>query len=298
MTGAVKPLVLLTGATGYIGRQLLPLLLARGPVRCLARDPAKIDAGQAEVVKGDVLDPASLAASLAGVETAYYLIHMMESARNFEQADRHAACNFAQAARQAGVRRVIYLGALGDDADPRLSAHIRSRHDVGRLLRESGAEVIELRASIVIGKGSTSFELIRTLTHRLPVMICPRWLHTPTQPIGIDDVLACLRNALELPAGTSRIIEIGTPDVTSYGGLIKEYARQMGLHRLLIPVPVLTPWLSSLWLALVTPAKAAVGRHLIEGLRNAMVVRDSTPAKALGVRPMTVQQAIARAIAE
>ncbi|MBX3458619.1 MAG: NAD(P)H-binding protein [Planctomycetes bacterium] len=297
MTEGAEHPVLLTGATGYIGRRLLPLLLRTSPVRCLVRDAARPLDPRAQAVIGDVLQPATLAAAMAGVRTAYYMVHMMAAARHFEQADREAARNFAAAASHAGVKRIIYLGALGDDNDPKLSPHIRSRHEVGRILRESGAEVIELRASIVIGKGSTSFELIRTLTHRLPVMICPRWLDTPTQPIAIDDALACLAAALELPASGSRVIEIGTPDVTSYGGLIKEYARQMGLRRLLIPVPVLTPWLSSLWLALVTPAKAAVGRHLIEGLRNAMVVRDPAPARALPVQPMTVQQAIAEAIA-
>lgn len=290
--------VLLTGATGYVGGQLLPRLLARGlGVRCLVRDPARLRVAGAQAVKGDVLDPTSLAAAMAGVDTAYYLIHLMANSRDFESADRDAARNFAKAAREAGVKRILYLGGLGDESDPRLSKHLRSRHEVGRLLGETGVPVIEFRASIVIGAGSFSFELIRTLTNRLPLMIFPRWLGTPVQPIAIDDVLAYLLAALDLPAGPGRVFEIGCPDVTSYGGLIREYARQVGKRRVLIPVPVLTPYLSSLWLSLVTPARAEVGRILIEGLRNSMVVRDPSANTDFDIRPMTVTQAIARAIA-
>lgn len=290
--------VLVTGATGYIGGRLLPLLVARGrSVRCLVRDPQKFAAAGVEVAKGDVLDPATLAAAMAGVDTAFYLIHLMASSRDFETADRDAARNFAKAAREAGVKRIIYLGGLGVESDPRLSTHLRSRHEVGRILGETGVPVIEFRASIVIGAGSFSFELIRTLTNRLPLMIFPRWLGTPVQPIAIDDVLAYLLAALDMPPGPGRVFEIGCPDVTSYGGLIREYARQVGKRRVLIPVPVLTPYLSSLWLSLVTPARAEVGRILIEGLRNSMVVRDTSAAAAFSIRPMTVAQAIARAIA-
>lgn len=297
MQSGNHPLVLLTGATGFIGRQLLPLLMARGPVRCMARDPSALRESGAETVQGDVLDLASLQVALTGVHTAYYLIHMMAAGGHFEDADRLAAQNFAKAAAGAGVKRIIYMGALGDEADPKLSPHIRSRHEAGRLLRATGVEVIELRASIVIGNGSTSYELIRSLTNRLPVMICPRWLSTPTQPIAIDDVLAYLLAALDLPDG-DRTIEIGSPDVFSYGDLIREYARQRGLHRWLISVPVLTPYISSLWLALVTPAKFGVGRHLIEGLRNAMLIRDPEGAKAFSIRPLGVKEAIARAVAQ
>ncbi len=290
------PLVLLTGATGFIGRRLLPLLMARGPVRCLARDPDKLRQAGCEVARGDVMDAATLAPALAGVHTAFYLIHMMSAGGHFEDADRTAARNFATAAKAAGVKRIVYLGALGDEADPKLSPHIRSRHETGRVLRETGVEVIELRASIVIGNGSTSYELIRSLTNRLPVMICPRWLSTPTQPIALDDVLAYLMAALDLPPG-DRTIEIGSADVVSYGDLIREYARQRGLRRWLISVPVLTPYLSSLWLALVTPAKFGVGRHLIEGLRNAMVIRQPGAEQAFVIKPMSVRDAIARAVA-
>jgi uncharacterized protein YbjT (DUF2867 family) len=251
-----------------------------------------------QVVRGDVLDSASLADALHGVHTAYYLVHLMSGSgsKDFEQEDRRAAGFFAGAARETGVRRIIYLGGLGDDADPKLSPHLRSRHEVGKILRDSGVETVEFRASMVIGAGSLSFELMRSLTDRLPVMLCPRWLTTPTQPIAVDDVLAYLLAALDLPPGESRTFEVGGPDVTTYGDLIREYARQKGLSRWLISVPVLTPWLSGLWLALVTPANFEVGRHLIEGLKNPTVVRDLTALEVFPIRPMDVKEAIRRSM--
>ena len=276
--------ILLTGATGYVGGRLISLLEKQDlTLRCLARDSNKLRPRvlpRTEIATGDVLDRASLDAALLGVDTAYYLVHLMSGAKDFEKQDRQAAFHFGEAARQAGVRRIIYLGGLGKDDDPKLSPHLRSRHEVGQILRDSGAEVIEFRASVVIGAGSLSFDLVQTLTDRLPVMICPQWLTTPTQPVAVDDVLAYLLAAKDLPRGESRIFEIGCADVTTYGGMIREYARQKGLRRLLIYVPVLTPYLSSLWLALVTPTKFEVGRHLIEGLKNPTVVRDK---KALEV---------------
>ncbi len=299
--GTRVPVVLLTGGTGYVGGQLIPLLEQQNTtLRCLARDPAKLRSRvqpSTEIVEGDVLDGASLDAAMQGVQTAYYLVHLMSGARDFEAQDRQAASNFAQAARKAGIQRIIYLGGLGDDTDPKLSPHLCSRHEVGRILRESGAEVIEFRASVVIGAGSLSFDLIKTLTDRLPVMICPRWLTTPTQPIAVDDVLTYLLAAKDLPPGESRIFEIGSEDVTTYGGMIREYARQKGMRRWLIFVPVLTPYLSSLWLALVTPAKFEVGRHLIEGLKNPTVVRDRKALDAFPIRPMSVKEAISKALA-
>ena len=293
------PLVLLTGATGYVGGLLLARLEGQSAdVRCLARDPAKIRPSRAttQVVRGDVLDASSLAAAMQGVDTAYYLVHLMSGSKDFEREDRQAAVNFADAAKQAGVRRIIYLGGLGDDADPQLSPHLRSRHEVGEVLKRSGVETVEFRAGMIVGAGSLSYQLLKSLTDRLPVMLCPKWLRTPTQPIAVDDVLAYLLAAGRLPAGESRIFEIGGTDVVSYGDLIRLYARLKGLHRLLIFVPVLTPYLSGLWLALVTPASFEVGRHLIEGLKNPTVVRDRSALEAFDVRPMSVQEAIRRAV--
>ncbi len=297
---AKAPVVLLAGASGYVGGRLIPLLEQQPVVlRCLARNPDKLRPAVKEttqVVRGDVLDPSSLDEALRGVHTAYYLVHLMSGSKDFEKEDRQAATNFAQAATKAGVQRIIYLGGLGDDADPDLSPHLRSRHEVGQILRDSGVETIEFRASLVIGTDSLSFDLVKALTDRLPVMLCPRWLTTPTQPVAVDDVLAYLLAAKDLPPGESCIFEVGCPNVTTYGGMIREYARQKGLRRWLISVPVLTPYLSSLWLALVTPAAFEVGRHLIEGLKNPTVVRDTKALDVFPIRPMGIREAIQRAL--
>ena len=300
-TRAPSDQVLLTGATGYVGCLLRQRLeAAQTRIRCLSRKPAELTglAESTEGVQGDVLDPFSLKHAMRGISTAYYLVHSMGSKENFEETDRRAARNFGQAASQAGVRRIIYLGGLGEESDAKLSPHLRSRHEVGRVLRDSGVETIELRASAVLGSGSLSFEMIRSLTNRLPVMICPRWLGTPTQPIAVDDLLQYLVQALYLPPGPSRTFEIGGSDVVSYGELIAEYARQQGLRRWLISVPVLTPYLSGLWLGLVTPATAEVGRHLIEGLRNPTVVNDAAALKVFSVKPMGVVAAIQHALTD
>ncbi|MGI8733400.1 MAG: NAD(P)H-binding protein [Pyrinomonadaceae bacterium] len=212
------PLVLLTGATGYVGARLLPLL-EQEPVqlRCLARKPDKLShVNAAKVVAGDVLDAPSLEQALAGVHTAYYLIHLMSGSTDFAKADREAAVNFGRVAREAGVSRIIYLGGLGDDTDPQLSPHLRSRHEVGQLLRDSGVETIEFRASMVIGAGSLSYELMKSLTERLPVMLCPRWVSVRTQPIAVDDVLAYLLAANYLHGKGNRIFEIGGSDAVRY----------------------------------------------------------------------------------
>jgi uncharacterized protein YbjT (DUF2867 family) len=300
--GENQPLILLTGGSGYVGGRLIPLLEKQGVrLRCLARNPEKmrsrVQAGT-EIVQGDVMAPTSLDQAMQGVHTAYYLVHLMSGSKDFEKEDRQAATNFAQAAKKASVRRIIYLGGLGDDADPTLSPHLRSRHEVGKILRDTEVETIEFRASLVIGTGSLSFDLVKSLTDRLPVMLCPRWLTTPTQPIAVDDVLAYLLAAKDLPPGESRIFEIGSPDVTTYGGMIREYARQKGLRRWLISVPVLTPYLSSLWLALVTPAAFEVGRHLIEGLKNPTVVQDRSALIVFSIRPMGIRAAIQKALGE
>jgi uncharacterized protein YbjT (DUF2867 family) len=288
--------VLLAGATGYVGGRLLAALLEHGvDVRCLARRPEAIAARPGlEVVAGDALEADSVRRALDGVDVAYYLIHAMGSTDSFERLDRKAATIFARAARDAGVRRIVYLGGLGDGPD--LSPHLASRQEVGRLLAATGVETIEFRASIVIGSGSLSFELLRSLTERLPVMLTPRWVRTRAQPIAIEDVVAYLLAAREVEAQGHEIFEIGGADVATYGELMGEYARQRGLHRVLIRVPVLTPRLSSLWLGLVTPVYARVGRKLIESLPHETIVRDRRALERFPIRPRGYRDAIARAL--
>jgi uncharacterized protein YbjT (DUF2867 family) len=295
----VRRTVLLTGATGYIGGRLVPVLEHAGVrLRCLARHPAALAsrvASTTEVVAGDLFDPASLDGALAGIDVAYYLVHSMGAHGDYREKDRVAARNFGEAARRAGVRRIVYLGGLATGSDA-LSTHLQSRLETGRVLRESGVPVVEFRASVVIGSGSLSFELIRALVERLPVMICPRWVATLAQPIGIDDVLAYLAAALNLPDGESRTFEIGGSDRASYGDVMQEYARQRGLKRLMIAVPFLTPRLSSLWLGLVTPVYARVGRELIGGLKNESVVTDPAALSVFPIRPVGLREAIGRAL--
>src|ERR1700683_739506 len=229
-----RPHVLLTGASGYIGGRLLKELEKAGwPIRCLARRPDFLRprvGASTEVVKADLLDRSSLAPAMAGVHTAYYLVHSMGSPGKFEQEDREAAQNFADVARDSGVRRIGYLGGLGNE-DRSLSAHLRSRHEVADILRSYEIPTIEFRASIVIGSGSLSFEMIRALVQRLPVMICPRWLAVKAQPIAVEDVVAYLMAALLLPDEQCRVFEIGGTDQVSYGQIMQEYARQCGLRR-------------------------------------------------------------------
>jgi uncharacterized protein YbjT (DUF2867 family) len=291
-------LILVTGATGYVGGRLVQALARSGrQVRCMARRPeflAERVGPDVEVVAGDCLKPDTLVAALAGVETAYYLVHSMGSAGNFEEEDRVAAENFGAAARSAGVRKIVYLGGLGDTREE-LSRHLASRQETGEVLRQSGVPVIELRASIVLGSGSLSFELIRNLVERLPVMVCPKWVRVLAQPIAIEDVIDYLTGALDLPA-EHRIFEIGGADRVSYADIMLEYARQRGLRRKLIFVPVLTPRLSSLWLGLTTPVYARVGRKLIESIRHPTVVTDPAALSTFAVRPMGLRAAIARAM--
>jgi uncharacterized protein YbjT (DUF2867 family) len=291
--------VLLTGATGYVGGRLMRALEDRGHrVRCLARKPEHLAsrvASQTDVVAGDVVSGEGLAEALSGVEMAYYLVHSMGSAGGFEEEDRRAAKNFGAAARAAGVRWIVYLGALADESQE-LSPHLRSRLEVGRLLRDSGVSVIELRTSIVIGSGSLSFEMIRTLVEHLPVLVMPRWVSMPAQPVGIDDLLAYLLEALETEPTGNSIYEIGGADRMSYADLMREFARQRGLRRVMLPVPVLTPRLSSLWLGLVTPLYARIGRKMIDSIRHPTIVRNDAARRAFRVVPSDVRTAIARAL--
>jgi uncharacterized protein YbjT (DUF2867 family) len=290
--------ILVTGCSGYVGGRLLSLFERRGdPLRCMARRPEAVEprvSDTTEVVYGDVLKADSLDEALAGIETAYYMVHSMGTGRDFETDDRDGARNFAKAARKAGVKRIVYLGGLGD-SDQKLSKHLRSRQEVGQVLTESGAQVIEFRASIVIGSGSMSYELIRALVQRLPFMICPRWVQTAAQPIAIEDVLAYLVAALDHKPAGHHIFEIGGPEPVTYRQLMREYAKQQGLKRLMISVPFLTPRLSSLWLGLVTPVYARVGRKLVDSLKNPTIVRDQSAIETFDVRPRGVAEAIQRA---
>ncbi len=307
---SVERLIGLTGATGYVGGRLLSALERSGrAVRCIARHPETLQsrvAATSSVVAADVKDRESLHAALQGVDTAYFLIHSMGSQDRFEEEDRTAALAFRSAAERAGVKRIIYLGGLGSGED--LSSHLRSRQEVGRILRESTVPTLEFRASIIIGSGSISFEMVRALVERLPVMVTPQWVKTLTQPIAIEDVVQYLLLALDfefpnkfegsenLETTRGRIFEIGGADRVSYQDLLAEYARQRGLKRLMIPVPVLSPKLSSLWLGLVTPVFARIGRELVEGLRNETVVRDDSALRAFPIRPRGFRASIERAL--
>ena len=277
---ADSKLILVTGATGYVGGRLVPRLLEAGyRVRCLVRDPARLQGRawlpQVETVSGDVLQPQSLLAAMQGVNAAYYLVHSLGGGSDFSGRDLLAARQCAEAAKAAGVQRIIYLGGLGDP-ESNLSPHLRSRQETGAALREAGVPVTEFRAAVIVGSGSLSFEMIRYLTERLPVMICPRWVFTRVQPIAIRNVLDYLVAALESAESAGRVLEIGGKDVLTYAGMMSGFAKARGLKRRLISVPVLTPRLSSYWVHLVTPIPAAIAQPLIKGLGNEVVVRDDS----------------------
>jgi uncharacterized protein YbjT (DUF2867 family) len=292
--------ILVTGATGYIGGRLVPRLIADGAdVRCLAREPARL-AGRfagAEIVQGDVFKADDLARALAGVGIAYYLIHSMsDNKRDFAASDRIAARTFGTAARAAGVKRIIYLGGLGADGN-RLSHHLRSRHEVGEILRESGVPVTEFRAAVIVGSGSASFEMMRYLTERLPVMIAPKWVNTRCQPIAVRDVLSYLIAELELPREGNVVREIGGSDVLTYRDMMMRYATIRGLARRLIVVPFFTPRLSSAWVHLVTPIPSRIARPLIDGLMNEVIVRHDEALRDFpAIQPMSYAVAVERAL--
>jgi uncharacterized protein YbjT (DUF2867 family) len=273
-------LILVTGVTGYVGGRLAPRLLEAGyPVRVLTRGGRSRLVGRpwadaVEIADGDVLQPESLAAAMAGVHTAYYLIHSISGSAHFGERDSRAAENFAHAAAAAGVQRIIYLGGLGDPKT-NLSEHLRSRQETGDALRTAGVPVTEFRAGMVVGSGSLSFEMLRHLCERLPAMLCPKWVYTRTQPIAIRDVLSYLITALKTPASSGQTIEIGGATVLPYVEMMRTYARVRELPRLMIPIPALTPGLSAYWVHWMTPVSARMAHPLIQGLRNEMIVRDS-----------------------
>jgi len=294
--------ILVTGATGYVGSKLIPKLVKAGhQVTCMVRNRSHVSEhalGGARLVEADALDANSLLPTLDGVDVGYYLIHSMAGDKaGFADRDRQAAVrNFATAAKQAGVQRIIYLGALTSQTSE-VSLHLKSRHETGGVLREFGPPVTEFRAGIIVGDGSVSFEMIRYLTERLPVMICPRWVITRTQPIAIGNVIEYLLAALGVPESVAEIIEIAGATVETYRSMMLIYARARGLRRWLLRVSVLTPRRSSYWLNLVTPIRAAIARPLIEGLRTE-VVCTSASAKRLfpAICPLTYTAAVEAAL--
>jgi uncharacterized protein YbjT (DUF2867 family) len=275
---------LVTGATGYIGGRLIPELLDCGyTVRAMARDASKLGgrpwSGQVEVAEADAADPAAVALAMDDVDVAYYLIHSLGIGPSFEQRDRAVARIFAEAAAAAGLRRIVYLGGIASGDPGRLSPHLRSRGEVGDILLASGVPTVVLQAAVIIGSGSASFEMLRYLTERLPVMVTPKWVKTRIQPIAVRDVLHYLVGCATLP-GVSRKFDIGGPDVVTYAEMMLRYAHVAGLHpRALIPVPLLTPRLSSLWVGLVTPVPPGIARPLVESLRNEVVCADHDIAR-------------------
>lgn len=296
-----EPKILVIGGTGYVGSKLIQHLKKSGhSIRSLVRRKNKdqersIDG--VEVVYGDLLDLESLPEAFKGIETTFYLAHSLDKKKGFEEAEKIAAENFAAMSKSSGVKRIIFLGALGNTNDKNLSPHLASRKEVGSILRASGIPVIEFQASIILGAGSLSYEMIKTLSERLPIMIMPRWTHVKSQPICILDVLDYLSQAIDLKITHSEIYEIGGPDQVSYKDLIAEYSRQAGLKRWFLSVPVLTPWLSSLWLALVTPLYARVGRRLIESIKTPTVVLNHRAGTVFpDIKPLGILKSIELAL--
>jgi uncharacterized protein YbjT (DUF2867 family) len=291
-------MILVTGATGYVGGRLVPRLLDSGyNVRCLARDASRLKNrwNGAEIFQGDVLDEASLNDALKGIETAYYLIHSMGSDSEFSKTDIIAAENFARAAENQNVKRIIYLGGLVS-SDEILSKHLSSRLETGQTLRKFNVPVTEFRAGVIVGSGSLSFEMIRYLTERLAVMITPKWVNTKTQPIAIRDVLRYLIEALKVEESTGEIIEIGGEDILTYKDLMNIYAEIRGLKRYFIKVPVLTPRLSSHWVGLVTPLPSRIAKPLVDGLKNELICKSNKAKELFGFKTISYKEAVELAL--
>jgi uncharacterized protein YbjT (DUF2867 family) len=295
--------ILLTGATGYIGGRLAPLLVGAGHrVRCLTRSPDKLRdvdwAGDAEVVRGDALVRRDLDAAMAGIDLVYYLVHSIGSGDDFEAQDRRAARNVADAAAAAGVDRIIYLGGLVPPTDQAASPHLASRAEVGQILLDGPVPAVVLQAGVILGSGSASFEMLRYLTERLPVMVTPKWVTSRVQPIAVRDVLSYLLGAAGMPEGTNRRFDIAGPDVLTYRDMMQRYAAIAGLRRrVIIPVPVLSPWLSSQWVNVVTPVPKALAQPLIESLRNSVVASESDIRRYVDIEPVGFDRAVALALA-
>ena len=294
--------VLVTGATGYIGGRLVPELLGRGhQVVCAARNPAKLDArvwrGDVEVARVDVLERDSLDAACRGVDVVYHLVHSMDGEEGFSERDRRAAANVRDAAAAAGAQRIVYLGGLGREDDETLSEHLRSRQETGRVLADGSVPVTELRAAMIIGSGSASFEMLRHLVEVLPVMTTPRWVATRCQPVAVRDVLEALCDVIEHEHTAGQVYEIGGPDVLTYAELMQTYARVAGLRRrLILPVPVLSPGLSSLWIGLVTPLPTGLARPLVDSLVNEVIVTDESFQRDLPRELISVDEALQLAL--
>lgn len=290
--------VLVTGANGFIGRLLTRALLVEDiQVRCLVRKSGNVSDPSIETVQGDLLEPATLTAALAGVDTAYYLVHAMAGGRaGFERRDRDAAENFVRAAEKAGVRRVIYLGGLGETGDE-LSEHLKSRLEVADILRSGKFATTFLRAAIIIGTGGASFEMVKALVERLPVMITPRWVTTLCQPIAVEDVISYLVGCLKDERTTGGTFDIGGPDVITYKEMMERFGRIRGRTLYILPVPVLTPRLSSYWVGFITPVAPSVSMPLIEGLKNEVICREHTIRDLIPLQLTSYDDAVQRSLA-
>jgi uncharacterized protein YbjT (DUF2867 family) len=288
--------VLVAGSSGFVGRRLCPALETAGhAVRAMTRRPESYR-GAGEAVRGDVHDAGSLSTALAGCDAAYYLVHSLDNA-DFERRDAAAARNFASAAAEAGLRRIVYLGGLGDDADE-LSAHLRSRREVEELLGSGGVPVTTLRAGIIVGHGGISWEMTRQLVEHLPIMITPQWVQTRTQPIAVADVVRYLVGVLEIPEAAARAFDIGGPEVMAYVDMMRRVATIQGRPLLVLPVPLLSPHLSSLWLSLVTDVDVQTGRSLIDSMINEVVMREDSIRRLVPFEPMDYDDAVLQALGE